>query len=249
MGHTSRSRRRWLGGAVVAAGVVSAALVPFATGGPGPSPSPIPEGCRLHSPQPEAPLKLNLVAVRGLAKAIAMEKEVFDCFDARSTLAQIKDHETFIEIVQRAKGGKKPTVKTIAVTVMSVTCVKDLKTGRVSCKSARVPLARTSTPLSRCRPTRSRYPFEPMEQPSHPVEMSTVLLHGKLAKTVKVEKEVFDCAGQIGDLYVFTELVEAVRGSKGFAHVSTKFQGVMCFKNEARATLVSCSLFTPARAS
>ena len=45
---------------------------------PSPSPSPIPQGCQLVSPQPEAPLKLNLVAVKSLVKTIVTEKEVVD---------------------------------------------------------------------------------------------------------------------------------------------------------------------------
>jgi hypothetical protein len=239
--------RRWLLATLVAATAIAAVLVPYATGGGGPSPSPIPEGCQLRSPQPEAPLKLNVVAFKNVAKTIAMEKEVFNCYDAQSTLAQIKDHETFIELAERAEAGKTPGVRTVAEAITSITCVKDLKTARVSCKSEAVPLGTTTTPLATCGATHGTYPFAPVEQPSHPVEMSTVVLRGGLVKTVKVEKEVFDCASQIGDLYLFTDIVESVEASTLKA-ISTRFEGVICLKNEAKAELTACKLFTPGRA-
>ena len=54
-------------------------------------------------------------------------------------------------------------------------------------------------------------------------------------------------AGQIGDLYLFTEVIEQ---SKGYdvRPVSTQFEGVICLKNESTAELASCRLFTPSRA-
>src|SRR5437764_15304894 len=98
---------RWVlvGVLVVVVGLVLAVLVPLATSANGPSPSPIPQGCQLRSPQPEAPLKLNIVAVRNLAKTIAVETEVFSCFDAQSHLAQIKNVDTAIEITERGGTG------------------------------------------------------------------------------------------------------------------------------------------------
>ena len=97
---------RWLG-VVFAAVAFAIVLGPLAAGGgsASPSPSPIPQGCQLKSPQPEAPLKLNVIAVRQFVKSIAMEKEVFNCYDAQSRLAQIKDVETFIEIIEQTKSG------------------------------------------------------------------------------------------------------------------------------------------------
>jgi hypothetical protein len=214
--------------------------------------------------QPEAPLKLNLVAVGKLAKTIAMEKEVFDCFDAQSTLSEIRDVETFIEIVERAdnrrddRGKKrhrkriahsgKPSrgLKTLSKRVDTATCRKNLTTGRVACATRRVPLGVTNAPLAGCTTTRSRYPFEPLTQPAHPVEMSTTVLDGRVVKTVKDEKEVFDCAGRIADVYLFTEIVEAVdRRGSGFEGVARTFDGVICFKDEVRAQITACRLFTP----
>jgi hypothetical protein len=238
-------RWSWLGGSLGAVGAACALLVPLATGaGPSPSPSPNPEGCRLKSPQPEAPLKLNVVAVDDLAKTIAMEKEVFECFDARSTLVQIKDVETFIEIVERAENGRSTTVKKTAQSVDIVTCTKDLGAGTVDCRTAALPLGFTKTPLARCGTARGTYPFPEVEQPSHPVEMSSVVLDKRLVKTVKVEKEVFDCAGRIADLYIFTDRIEEA-GKSSFSTVANRFGGVVCFKDESRGAIAECKVFNP----
>lgn len=244
-GKTRRIRWGWLGGSLGVVGATCALLVPLATGAsPSPSPSPNPEGCRLRSPQPEAPLKLNLVAVGELAKTVAMEKEVFECFDARSTLVQVRDVETFIEIVERGKTGKTPSMSTTAESVDVVTCTKDLSTGKVACRTRELPLGVTTTPLARCTMSRSTYPFPPVEQPSHPVEMSSVVVDERLVKTVKVEKEVFDCSGRVADLYVFTERIEVAAETR-FRTVANQFGGVICFKDEPNATIAECKLFNP----
>jgi hypothetical protein len=65
-----------------------------------------------------------------------------------------------------------------------------------------------------------------------------------VVKTVKVEKEVFDCGGRIGDVYVFTVRAASV-GAGGFGRASTRFSGVLCLKDEAKAQVAVCKLFTP----
>src|SRR5262249_44683784 len=92
--------------------------------------------------------------------------------------------------------------------------------------------------------TKGTYPFPTIVQPSHPVQMSTVTLANGLVKTVKVEEEVFDCSGRIGDVYVFTDVGE-LAGRNGFSSVGTTFDGVICLKDESTAKVVSCKLFTP----
>jgi hypothetical protein len=243
---------RWvsIGTALAVAVGLGAVIVSMATGAspsPSPSPSPIPEGCQLQSPQPEAPLKLNAVQRKSVVKVVTMEKETFNCYDAHSTLTQIKDLETFIEVVEQSKGGKSPGVKTVKTTVDAVTCIKDLKTGRVACKSESLPLAVTDTPLLRCTPTRSTYPFPLIQQPTHPVEMTTLQAGHKIVTTIKVEKEVYDCSGQIGDLYLFTEVVERAE-KQSFRTVAKRFSGLICLKDETTAKLAQCKLFTPGRA-
>jgi hypothetical protein len=245
---TRRFRAVGFGVIVVLAAVTAVALVPRGTSAAGPSPSPIPEGCQLQVPQAEAPLTLNVVAMKDLAKTIAGETETFNCFDAQSKLAQVKAVTTVVELTELAKTGHSAGVSTIDKSVQAQTCTKNLNTGRVTCGTTGVALGATDTPLAKCGVTRGTYPFDQVQQPSHPVEMSTVTV-GDFVKTVRVEKEVFDCSGQIGDLYLFTEQVETPKTKKGvgFDSVSTTFDGVLCLKNEATAQVSSCKLFTPGK--
>jgi hypothetical protein len=185
------------------------------------------------------------VAVKNLAKTIAVETEVFSCFDAHSNLAQIKDVDTTIEIVERGSTGAKPILTTVSKSITAETCSKNLLTGRVSCKAETLPLGVTDAPLTKCQGTKGTYPFDTVVQPTHPLEMSTVTLDDGFVKTVRVDKEVFDCGGRIGDVYLFTEVVEATKPT-GFSPGRTQFEGVVCFKNETTAKLSECKLFTPA---
>ena len=88
------------------------------------------------------------------------------------------------------------------------------------------------------------YPFEPIDQPTHPLAMSTVKLIDGVVKTVQVEKEVLNCSGRIADVYLFTELVERAKAGT-FRSAETQFGGVVCFKNETAGRVTGCSLFTP----
>jgi hypothetical protein len=206
---------------------------------------------------------LNVVAVRNLVKTVAIEKEVFSCFDSSSTLAQVKEVDTFIELTARggpvhdkwwgSKQGREsqkhqPGFVPLTKTVTANTCTKDLKTGGVSCGSVALPLGVTTTPLAKCSLTKGTYPFPPVVQPTHPLQMETTTLNNGLVETVSLEKEVFDCAGQIGDVYLFAEVGESAKGG-GFVQLGTKFEGVVCFKDESTATVVACKLFTPTPAS
>jgi hypothetical protein len=245
-GRTSRVRRSFIfvGLGLALVGVI---VVPYAVGA-GPSPSPIPQGCQLRSPQPDAPLRVNVVAVSNTAKTIAVDKEIFTCFDAQSQLASIKDVETVIETVEVGDVKKAPSITTTAESAVAETCTKDLQTGRLSCSSHALPLGVSATPLAKCTVTRGTYPFETIQQPGEPLDMGTAVLADGLVKTVDVETEAFACSGQIGDLYVLHENVELKSGS-GFTPVSDRFQGVMCFKDEATAQVTSCKLVTPGAAS
>ncbi len=241
-GWTSRTRRLLVGAGAVAA-VVGVVVVPHAVGA-GPSPSPIPQGCQLRAPQPSAPLRLNVVTVSDAVKTIAVEKEVFDCYDAQSQLATVKDVETVIETVEVGEVKKSPSITTTAESAAATTCTKDLQTGRLDCSSHELPLGVTQTPLAKCTVTKGTYPFDTIQQPAEPLEMDTAVLADGLVKTVDVETETFACSGQIGDLTVFHENVE-LRSRNGFAPVSERFQGVMCLKDEATAQVTSCKLVDP----
>lgn len=242
------SRVRWLlvglGASIALVGIV---VVPRAIGA-GPSPSPIPQGCQLRSPQPDAPLRLNVIAVSNTVKTIAVDKEIFTCFDAQSQLASVKDVETVIEDVEVGDVKKTPSITTTGVTVTATTCTKDLQAGRLGCSLKAVPLGVTQTPLDKCTVTKGTYPFDTIQQPGEPLDMATAVLADGLVKTVDAETEVFACSGQIGDLYVFHQNVELNKGN-GFAPVSERFQGVMCLKDEATATVTSCKLVSPGAAS
>jgi hypothetical protein len=185
-----------------------------------------------------------VVSVGSLAKTIAMGKEVFTCTDAQSRLAQIKDVETFIEVAERGRSGHKPSITTTSKFIDVTTCTKDLSTGRVSCTTAAMPLGTTKTPLAGCSLTRGTYPFSPLEQPTHPVAMSSTVVARQLVKTVKVELEVFSCGGRIADLYIFSDRVEAPARFT-FRRVATEYAGVVCFKTEATAKVAECRLFEP----
>jgi hypothetical protein len=206
---------------------------------------------------------LNVVAVRNLVKTVAVEKEVFSCFDSSSTLAQVKEVDTMIELTARGESGsnswsgskdrrhpekQQPAFVPLTKTVNTDTCTKDLKAGGVSCASVALPLGVTTAPVAKCSLTKGTYPFSPVTQPTHPLQMESATLNNGMVETVALEKEVFDCAGQIGDVYLFTEVGESVRGG-GFSDLGTRFEGVVCFKDESTATVVDCKLFTPSLAS
>ena len=182
--------------------------------------------CKLASPQPAAPLELNLVAVKSgttdIAKSIAMEKEVFNCAKPPS----IKDVETFIEQVQVRSGN---VMKPRPPLVEQYSCEKAFPSGTVSCRFKRVTVGAPSNPLEGCRPR----PAD--QQPAAPVRMDSVVL-GRLVKTVKVEKEIWDCREQIGDVYLFTEVVEAVPGRV----TQRLFEGIVCVKSETAGEVVRC---------
>ena len=238
------SRVRWsiigVGAGMALIGIV---VVPHAVGA-GPSPSPIPSGCQLRSPQPDAPLRLNVVAVSNTVKTIAVDKEIFNCFDAQSQLASVKDVETVIETVEVGDVKKAPSITTTAESVVATTCDKDLQAGRVGCSSHALPLGVTQTPLAKCTVTKGTYPFDTIQQPAEPLDMGTAALADGLVKTVDAETETFACSGQIGDLYVLHENVE-LGGRDRFTPVSDRFQAVMCFKDEATAQVTSCKLVNP----
>jgi hypothetical protein len=199
--------------------------------------------CRLAEVQPEEPLAMNTVVVGKLVKTIATEKEIFTCTDAAGDIVQIRDVETFVEIVE-AVARRPPGFVTIARSVDVTECNKDLEEGTVVCRSRTVRLGTTQRPLAGCRPVRGTYPFEPIEQPRRPLEMNSVVV-GDLVKTIKVDKEIFECAETlVGDVYLFTEVVERREG-RTIRPVATDFDGIICFKDPARATVVACRTFEP----
>jgi hypothetical protein len=238
----SRSVRRTLVLAGLAALTAFWALAPGAGGQQAP-----PAGCALADRQPEEPLELNSVRVGNLVKTIAMQKEVFSCGTVAGSTGQVKDLETFVELVERQS---KRDIVTVDRRVEVAECVKDLVGGAVRCSASNVPLGFEQAPLRGCSLRRGTYPFETIEQPRDPVAMNTVGV-GKVVKTIKAEVETLDCRGVLADVYLFTEIIQAKTEARDSRNkkfwtvrpVAKRFDGVVCFKDEAAARVTRCSRF------
>lgn len=208
--------------------------------------------------QPGGGLQLNTVVLSpggssadrfALVKSVAMEKEIFFCQPG-----QIRDHETFVELVELKRG---QNVTTVDRGVLETVCVKDFTShttqgaSGATCVAKRVDLVGPDpTPFQGCLPSQS------IPQPNPAVQMNTVAL-GNLTKTVKVEKEVLDCSKRFGnqpgtvagDVYLFTEIVEGIdKTSQGLPTLrplatGITFEGVICFKHLQLAQIASCETF------
>jgi hypothetical protein len=201
-------------------------------------------------------------------KSVVSDTELFDCYDTHSTLAQLKVVETFVELIDSGQGGRSPGLTAVAKSVESHTCTEDLVAGGVSCRTVSVPLGATTKPLAGCSVVSGTYPFPALVQPSEPVAMGTAALEAGLVKTVSVAKQVFDCEGDIGDLYLFAETGEYAKQGEfpeekdhptvgpapqgpvsGVLPLGTRYEGVICKKDAGTAALLSCDLFSPVSGS
>jgi hypothetical protein len=222
--------------AVVVAGLSSVGAVGATAGAEEPPASaaqPQPQRCFWSAEaQPDAPLELDLVASGRLAKTIAMQKEIFACFqgvNAEVRQAGAIDVETFVELVQRA--GPRG-VDTVARRVRVAACRKQIAglarpPIRIACETRAVKLRRLPTPFPGCAFT---------GLPRDPVVMDSARLrfrNNRFVKTVKLEKEIFLCTGRILDVFVFTEVVER-RKKNDLVPVATTFDAIACTK--ARTT-------------
>jgi hypothetical protein len=221
--------------AVIVAGFASV-LVTVLGGSAGAQVTPL---CTPTNPQPAAPLEMNTVVIGSVAKTVAMEKELFDCQD--STGAQFaRDVETFVEILET---GTATNISTAARRVIIATCDKNfVPTGRVLCKSKTITLtAPVANPLAGCR----QFPAASvLKTPADPVEMNTVVV-GDVVKTIKVEKEVLDCGTFVGEVYLFTEVIELRTAAQPVpATIATRFDGIMCRKTVQLGDITSCTRFT-----
>src|SRR6185503_18627020 len=118
-------------------------------------------------------------------------------------------------------------------------------TGKVSCASAAMPLGPlTPTPLQGCR---AQPPDAVLKTPADPVVMNSVVL-GQFVKTIKVEKEVLGCDTPngifIGDVYLFTEVIEKRTATPSYTPFATRFEGFMCRKNPQLGVITGCARFT-----
>ncbi len=189
--------------------------------------------------------EMSTIVENGLFKTVSMEKEIYRCTTA-NLANQIKDLETFIEIVQ--------TPKTIVdVRVRQVTCVKDFLTGMITCGKGSVALATgaaSAPPLLGCD-WLSGDPYAPT-QPT----ILNMVVNGGTVKEIKVDKEVFLCRPVTGaapvlrDVYLFTEIIEyraaATATTPETYKISTyRFIGVTCDKLLEEAKITGCTRFTP----
>jgi hypothetical protein len=234
-------RRRAVLFAALFAGAALVWAVAHAAQGEASTASPVaaqqqPVGCSFFF-EPKEPLELNSVVSGRFVKSVAMEKELVRCVNLQSrVVVRVYDAELFIEIIERAwKGTIAPIEKRVELAV----CAKDVRpqrtAPRVTCSARDVPLQPFPDPFVGCGWVTN--------QPSDPVEMNTVALQGRrlhfsfhageaLIKTIKVEKELFDCDGPVVDLFLFTEIVEAE--SKGTIRpISKTFEAILCRKERA----------------
>jgi hypothetical protein len=239
-----RMVRRGVAVAVLACSIVSVLMLTPLAGG---QQERVAAGCALSDLQPGQPLELNAVRARGLGKFVAMEKEIFHCTGSTGRFEEVKDVETFVELVKKRDGA------TVDRRVDVIGCGKNLRTGVVRCNATELPLTAMPRPVEGCSLIRGEYPFEAIRQPTDPVEMETLVLGGT-AITVKVEKEILQCPGGLADVYLFAEVDEAlvkVRDRSGsatrtLAPFARHFSGVICFKDLANATVARCRVFEAA---
>jgi hypothetical protein len=184
-------------------------------------------GCELAGPQ--EPLEMNTVPLFGfMAKTVAMEKEVITC--ANSSF--IVDTETFVEVVER---GSKVIDKRVEVTQ----CFKELRpsannVGTIKCRPPRdIPIG---PPID--RPLRG---CTALPSPSDPVEMNTVALKN-LVKTIKLDKENFQCGIDVMDVYLFTEVIEKA-SFFDVKPIEKRYEGIVCRKLVSDFFIDRCNSF------
>lgn len=216
--------------------------------------------CGLQQPQPDHPLEMNTVVSDPrtsqfrdpLFKHVVMEKEIYECVENQGTPDErffIRDVETFIEIIQRAQGGRTTPVEK---RVEEIVCDNGFRVGvgfAVDCSARDVPLEQGLAGIQ-CRPQSA----EAGAQPSDPVEMNTAMTSRQdTVKTMKVDKQFLVCtlAGGSdllrGHLYVFTEIVEGRLGGAAdtIRPTEKKFQAVLCVFENFNVRILRCHHFIP----
>jgi hypothetical protein len=217
-----------------------------------------PLNCDLRPQRPEHPLEMNTVVSDPrtsqfrdpLFKHVIMEKEIYECVENEGTDQErrfTRDIETFIEIIQRAQGGRTSTVEK---RVEEIVCDTGNSPFGVSCSARDVPLEQVPPDVLGCFP---RNP-QTFPQPTDPVEMNTAITSRQdTVKTIKVDKAYLECIlpGDFtmpGHLYVFTEIVEGRIGGAAdtIRPTEKKFQAILCLIDDFVARIVRCNHFIPA---
>jgi hypothetical protein len=181
-----------------------------------------------------------------VTKTVAVEKEVFICRNAKVSF--VRDLETFVELTEAHPDDVE--FKEALVTIATTTCDKPIRDPlATTCTAQPVEIGANALDLGRCRLP------DPDQQPEDPVEMNSIAIPGigpghVLAKTIKLDKEVFPCQNGMADVYLFTEI-----GEHGFANTQfpngtvqttfTRFVGVVCLKSLRGGNIIGCDRFTP----
>ena len=182
---------------------------------------------------------MNTVVADRFFKTVAMEKEIFVCGQQGGGTTQIRDVETFIEIVENASGG----LVGIPTFLLS-TCVSNPPTGLIRCKNTVPPTNPVNaTPLQGCQ-------VATFNEPDDPVVMNTAVNNG-VVKTIKVDKSWYTCDTPGGlviqDIYLFNEILERASknaaGNATLAPYARRIIGVECTKHPTEAIISSCNLF------
>lgn len=189
-----------------------------------------------QSADPSHPLEMNTVEAARLFKTVAMEKEVFYCGNDPQSLNAVVDLETFIEIIESPRELGRVVEKRVEV----ARCEKIFGgPGALRCTTREILLEPGSASLlANCTPPQRE------QQPSDPVEMNTVASRDGTVKTIKLEKEVFQCGPFIGDLYLFTEIIErpseTETGLPTLRPIDKRFEGIMCLKDPKKQDISRC---------
>lgn len=218
------------------------------------------------------PLELNMEDAGSRFKAIAMEKEVFECGgDEINGPNEVRDVQTFIEIVEQVvdddHNGSGDKVRTVEVRAEVATCVKNFGPAPAGgAGPAFVTCSAENRPVTRIGPDEVTGCRASFKQPDDPVEMQTAETEG-IVKTVAVEKELLDCTAPNGDatvfgspgefrgeLFLFTEIIERTKGVTIGGKPTTsirpikggkRFLAVICGKSSLSGEPFGCAQFTP----
>jgi hypothetical protein len=119
-------------------------------------------------------------------------------------------------------------------------CTKNFAAGTVRCAWSKPDVAQLPTPIAGCDPATNM-------SPPDPVVMNTAV--AGVIKTIKVDKEIMQCGPELGEVYTFTEIIEAratlPNGGTTFRPVIQRFLGLICFKQVQQANINRCARFNP----
>ncbi len=175
--------------------------------------------------QAPEPIDMNTVNVKGIAKTIHVEKEVFSCLIGAKQV--VVDVTIYTELIENIRSHEATNMK-----FEVVTCVKYDK-GVLGCK--------TETPSRSAEVSEMTCELIPA---TLPLAMNTVV-DGRIVKTIEAEKEVFECdfnndvPTTILDVTIFSEIFEEVK-NRSQEVIAKKFEAAFCLKEVNTAKVLAC---------